>query len=259
MLIYFRIYSDKVMKKVNTITKLYTVFTIILGTIALILLIVGVATRKWIRITTSLSPLETQINQALTDTTFITSLIIATNASQTQVVQIVSATAQKVEQLLNSVGSNDTTYHLYGKNPNVPATSPKFKSPQGFIFAGISSIFVGLLLALIVIVFGLPRIIRFLPLLFLTIGPILITIGFSIYPKLVIQDFGKQVELSIDVGFSIYLVITAAIVGFNAASTFAFIILQPLLNPPPNTRILNRPPKSMFRPSYPPTKMGRRR
>jgi hypothetical protein len=246
------------MKKVNNITKLYTGFTIILGTIALILLIVGVATRKWISITTSLSPLETQISQALTNTTFITSLIIATNANQAQVVQIVSATAQKVEQLLSGVGSSDTTYHLYGKNPNVPATSPKFKSPQGFIFAGISSIFVGLLLALIVIVFGLPRIIRFLPLFFLTIGPIFITVGFSIYPKLVIEDFGKPLELSIDVGFSIYLVISAAIVGFNTASTFAFIILQPFLNPPPNTRILNPAPKSMFRPSYPPTRMGRR-
>ena len=246
------------MKKVNNITKLYTVFTIILGTIALILLIVGVATRKWIRITTSLSSLETQINQAVTDTTFITSLMIATNATQTQVVQIVSATAQKVEQQLTGFGSVDTTYHLYGKNLNVPATSPKFKSPQGLIFAGISSIFVGLLLALIVIVFGLPRIIRFLPLIFLTIGPILITIGFSIYPKLFIEDFGKLLELSIDVGFSFYLVITAALVGFNAANTFAFIILQPFLNPPPKTRIRNPAPKPVFRPSYPPIRMGRR-
>lgn len=246
------------MKKVNTITKLYTVFTIILGTIALILLIVGTATRNWIRITTSLSPLETQISQALTNTTFITSLIIATNASQTQVVQIASATAQEVEQQLTSFGSRDTTYHLYGKNPNVPATSPKFKSPQGFIFAGISSMFVGLLLVLIVIVFGLPLIIRYLPLFFLTIGPIFITIGFAIYPKLIIQDFGKPLALSIDVGFSFYLIITAALVGFNTASTFAFIILQHLQNPPPNTRIRNPAPRSMFRPSYPPIRMGRR-
>jgi hypothetical protein len=246
------------MKKVNNATKLYTVLTIILGIIALILLIVGVATRKWIRITINLSPLETQINQALTDTTFITSLVIATNASQTQVVQIVSAAAQKVEQQLNSIASSDTTYHLYGKNPNVPPTSPKFKSPQGFIFAGLSSVFVGLLLALIVIIFGLPRIIRYLPLFFLSIGPIFITIGFSIYPKLIIEDFGKAIELSIHVGFSIFLVISAALVGFNAASTFAFIVLQPLLNPPPNTRVLNPAPRSIFRHSYPPTRMRRR-
>lgn len=246
------------MKKVTTITKLYTVFTIILGIIALILLIVGVATRKWIRITTSLSPLETQINQSLTDTTFITSLMIATNASQTQVVQIVSACAQKVEQQLNIAIRTDTTYHLYGKNPNVPATSPKFRSPQGFIFAGISSIFVGLLLVLIVIIFGLPRFLRYLPLFFLTIGSIFITIGASFYPKLFIEDYGKALDLSIGVGFSIVLVITAAIVGFNAASTFAFIILQPFLNPPRNARALGPAPRSIFRPSYPRTRMRRR-
>ena len=246
------------MKKVNNITKLYTVLTIILGIIALILLIVGVATRKWIRITTNLSPLEAQINQALTDTTFITSLVIATNASQTQVVQIVSAANQKVNQQLSSIASSDITYHLYGKNPNVPPTSPKFKLPQGFIFAGLSSIFVGLLLALIVIIFGLPRIIRYLPLFFLSIGPIFITIGFSIYPKLIIEDFAKTIELSIDIGFSIVLVISAALVGFNAASTFAFIVPQPLLNPPPNNRVLNPASRSIFRPLHPPTRMRRR-
>lgn len=258
MLVYFRTYSDKVMKKVNNATKLYTVLTIILGIIALILLIVGVATRKWIRIKTNLSPLETRINQALTDTTFITSLVIATNASQTQVVQIISAAQQKVEQELSSIASSDRTYHLYGKDPNVPPTSPEFKSPQGFIFSGLSLIFVGLLSTLIVIIFGLPRIIRYLPLVFLSVGPILITIGSSIYPKFMIEDFGKGIELSIDIGFSIYLVITAALVGFNAASTFAFIVLQPLLNPPLNTRVRNPAYRSIFRPSYPPTRMRRR-
>lgn len=228
------------MKKVSNVTKLYTGCTIILGTIALILLNVGVATRKWSRIKTSLLPLEAQINQALTDTTFVTSLMMITDASQAQVVQIVSATAQIVEQQLSSFGASDITCHLYGKNPNVPATSPKFRLPQGFIFAGLSSIFVGLLLTLIVIIVALPRIIRYLPLFFLTIG-------FSLYPKLIIEGYGEAVDLSVDVGFSIVLVITATIVGFNTASTFAFIILQPLLNPQLHTRALNPVPRSMGR------------
>jgi len=238
------------MKKSNNVTKFYTAVTIFLGIVVLTLMIVGVATRNWIRITTSLSTLETQINQTVTNTTFITSLMNTTNATQTQIEQIVSATERQILQQLTSFGSRDTTYYLYGKDPNVPPTKPKFQTPQGFIFAGIASIFIGLLLAMIVVCSGLPRILRYPPLLFLSVGPILITIGASLYPKFFIEDFGKPLELTIYVGYGLYLVISAAIIAFNAASTFSFIMLQPLLNPSPNTRVRQSVPQSIFRPSY---------
>jgi hypothetical protein len=45
------------MRRVNNITIVYTVLAILLGIISLILLIVGVASRKWIGISTNLSPL----------------------------------------------------------------------------------------------------------------------------------------------------------------------------------------------------------
>jgi hypothetical protein len=220
------------MRTVNNITKLVTVLVIIVGIISLTLLIVGVATRKWIGISTNLSTLETQISNVLGNTTFITSLIIATQANQTQVVQIVSATAQLIEQQLIYAAPSNVTYNLYGKNPNVPQTSINFKTPQGFIFTGIASIFVGLLLTLIVIILGLPSFIRHLPLFFLSVGPILLTIGFSLYPKTVIEDAGTGLQLSVTIGFSIILVITGTIVGYGVASLFALIVLQPLQNRP---------------------------
>jgi len=240
------------MRTVNNITKLVTVLVIIVGIISLTLLIVGVATRKWISISTNLSTLETQISTALSNTTFITSLIIATQATQTQVVTIVSATAQLIEQqLINAVPNSTVTYNLYGKNPNLPQTSLSFKTAQGLIFTGIASIFVGLLLTLIVIILGLPSFIRYLPFFFLGVGPIFLTIGFSLYPKTVIQDAGTGLQLSVTIGYSIILVITGTIIGYGVASLFALIVLQPLQNPQFTPRNFNPPPRSIFRPSYP--------
>jgi hypothetical protein len=240
------------MRTVNNITKLFTVLVIIVGIISLTLLIVGVATRKWVSISTNLSTLETQISTALSNTTFITSLIIATQATQTQVVTIVSATAQLIEQqLINAVPNSTVTYNLYGKNPNLPQTSLSFKTAQGLIFTGIASIFVGLLLTLIVIILGLPSFIRHLPLFFLSVGPILLTIGFSLYPKTVIEDAGTGLQLSVTIGYSIILVITGTIVGYGVASLFALIVLQPLQNGPYTPRNFNAPPRPIFRPSYP--------
>jgi len=240
------------MRKVNNITKLFTVLVIIVGAISLTLLIVGVATRKWISISTSLSLLETQISRVLSNTTFITSLIIATGASETQVVQIVSATAEQIEQQLSyAVPPGEVTYYLYGKNPDIPQTSLSFKTSQGFIFAGISSIFVGLLLTLIVIILGLPSLIRHLPLFLLGLGPIFLTIGFTLYPKTVIEDAGIGLELSIDIGFSIILVITGTVIAYNTASLFALIVLQPLQKSPFTAQNFNAPPRSILRPSYP--------
>ena len=239
------------MRRVNNITILYTVLVIILGIISLTLLIVGVATRKWIGISTNLSPLETQISNVLSNTTFITSLINATGADQAQVVQIVSATVEQVKQQLTYAVASEVTYHLYGKNPNIPQTSLNFKFSQGFIFAGISSIFVGLLLTLIVIILALPPLIRNLPLFFLGIGPIFLTIGFSLYPKIVIEDFGIGLELTINIGFSIILVISGTIVGYNTASVFALIVLQPFQKRSITVRNFNTAPRSIFRPSYP--------
>ncbi|CAF1531849.1 unnamed protein product [Adineta ricciae] len=239
------------MGKTNIITKIFLLLVTIIGIIALILLIIGVATRKWLSVSSSLSPLETQISGVLSNTTFLTSLIIATRANQTQVVQIVLATAQKVKEQLNNAAANHTTYHLYGKDPNIPETSLSFKSSQGFVFAGIGSIFFGILLAIIITLLPLPRIIRLLPLLLLITGPILITIGFVLYPKIVIEDFGDALDISIDVGYSIILVIIASIIGYITAVLFAFIILQQRQNSPqkPSTRAFT--PRSIFRPSYP--------
>jgi hypothetical protein len=191
------------------------------------------------------------------NTTFITSLINATGANQSQVVQIVSATVEQVKQQLTYAVPSEVTYHLYGKNPNIPQTSLSFKVAQGFIFAGISSIFVGLLLTLIVIILALPPLIRNLPLLFLGIGPILLTIGFSLYPKYVIEDFFIGLELTISIGFSIILVISGTIVGYNIASAFAIILLQPLHKRSITVRNFNTAPRSIFRPSYP-TRMRRK-
>ncbi|CAF1531826.1 unnamed protein product [Adineta ricciae] len=239
------------MGKTNVITKIFLVLVTIVGIIALILLIIGVATRKWLSISSSLSPLETQISGVLSNTTFLTSLIIATRASQTQVVQIVLATAQKVKDQLNAATANHTTYHLYGKDPNIPETSLSFKTSQGFVFAGIGSLFFGLLLAIIITLLPLPRFIRLLPLLLLIIGPILITIGFVLYPKTVIEDFGNSLQVSIDIGYSIILVIIASIIGYITAALFAFIILQPRQNSPQKPPTRTFAPRSIFRPSYP--------
>jgi len=239
------------MRTVNNITKLFTALVIIVGIISLTLLIVGVATRKWIGISTSLSTLQTQITTAVSNTTFITTLVIATQATPAQVAAIVSATALLIEQQLVSAAPANVTYYLYGKNPNTPQTSLSFKTSQGFIFAGISSIFVGLLLTLIVIILGLPSFIRFLPLFFLGVGPIFLTIGFSLYPKTVIEDAGIGLELSIDIGFSIILVITGTVIAYNTASLFALIVLQPLQKSPFTAQNFNAPPRSILRPSYP--------
>ncbi|UJR12322.1 hypothetical protein I4U23_016499 [Adineta vaga] len=251
------------MKKVNTLTIIFTILSILVGIIAVILFIVGVASRKWIEISSDLIPLETQISQVLGNSTFIASLIVATKASQAQVVQIVLATGNKVKEQLGNAAANDTTYHLYGKNPNIPETSPSFKTTQGFVFAGIASIFIGLLLSLIVIASCLTRIIRFVPLFFLTVGPILITIGYVIYSKLVIEDFGKSLEISVDVGFSIILIIISSIVGYVSAIIFALIILQPRQNPKINNYNNNNnnngfAPRSMFRPRPYRSTMGRK-
>jgi hypothetical protein len=240
------------MRTVNNITKLFTALVIIVGIISLTLLIVGVATRKWIGISTDLSALETQISTSLSNTTFITALVIATRATPAQVVAIVSATAQLIElQLINAVPNNSVTYYLYGKNPNTPQTSLSFKTSQGLIFTGIASIFVGLVLALFVIVLGLPSFIRFLPLFFLGVGPIFLTIGFSLYPKTVIEDAGTGLQLSVSIGYSIILVITGTIVGYGVATLFALTALQPLQNGPYTPRNFNAPPRPLFRPSYP--------
>lgn len=241
------------MGKVNLITKIFLALAIIAGIIALILLIIGVATRKWLTVTSSLEPLETQITKVLSNTTFLTSLILATRANQTQVVQIVLATAGKVKEQLTNAAAPDTTYHLYGKNPNVPETSPTFKTSQGLVFAGIATFFVGLLLAIIITLLPLSRVIRLLPLALLIIGPILIILGSVLFPKKVVEDFGTALELQVDVGFSVVLVVVGAIIGFITAAVFAFIILQQRQNLPNKTNIVGVPPRSMFRPPYRPS------
>jgi len=239
------------MRTVNNITKLFTALVIIVGIISLTLLIVGVATRKWIGISTSLSTLQTQITTAVSNTTFITTLVIATQATPAQVAAIVSATALLIEQQLVSAAPANVTYYLYGKNPNTPQTSLSFKTAQGLVFTGIASIFVGLVLVLFVIVLGLPSFIRFLPLFFLGVGPIFLTIGFSLYPKTVIEDSGTGLGLSVSIGYSIILVITGTIVGYGVATLFALTALQPLQNGPYTPRNFNAPPRPLFRPSYP--------
>ncbi|CAF1113906.1 unnamed protein product [Adineta ricciae] len=241
------------MGKVNNITKVFLVLVVIVGAIALTLLIVGVASRKWLTVSSGLSTIETALGSALTDTTFITSLIAATQANQTQVVQIILAVAGKVEEVVSGAVATRSAYHLYGKTPNVPKTSPTFKPSQGLVFAGIATFFVGLLLAIIITLLPLSRVIRLVPLILLIVGPLLIILGCVIYPKKVVEDFGTALELQVDIGFSVVLVVVGAIIGFITAAVFAFIILQQRQNLPNKTYTVGLPPpRSMFRPSYRP-------
>ncbi|UJR16671.1 hypothetical protein I4U23_003571 [Adineta vaga] len=210
----------------NKITKLLILYVALVGAIALAILIIGVATTNWITVSSSSSSLETKLNDILLNTSFISSLIIATGTNQTQVLTIISATVSIVkEQLSNGIGQ--ATYHLFDKTPNLLKTPPNFKLSQVLILTGMVSIFIGVLLAVIICLLNLQRVIRTIPLLFLVIGPILITIGYIFYTKLVIEDFGVVFQTSVAIGYSFILIIISSIIGYITAVFFAFTILHP--------------------------------
>ena len=178
-----RISLHEVMGKINNVTKVFLVLVVIVGAIALTLLIVGVASRKWRTVSSGLSTIETALGSALTNTTFITSLIATTQANQTEVIQIIFAVAGKMEEVVSGAVATRSTYHLYGKTPNVPKTSPTFKPSQELVFAGIATFFVDLLLAIIINLLPLSRVIRLLPLTLPIIEPLLTILGCVLYPK----------------------------------------------------------------------------
>jgi hypothetical protein len=222
------------MEKASGVTKLIILGAAVIGAVALALVIVGVSTKNWIAVSSSSSSLEAKLNSVFTNASFIGPLLVATGANQIQVLTIISATVAEVKKELDR-GVGKTTYHLFDKTPNASTTPPNFKLPQGLVLAGLASMFVGVLLAIVTLLLSLRRVLRAIPLLFLIVGPILITIGYIFYTKLVIEDFGGVFETSVAVGYSFILVIIASIVGYLAAVFFAFSTLHPLQRSQPRS------------------------
>ena len=222
------------MKLANSTRRLLILTVAGVGLVAIVLAIVGVATKQWVGVEGSTEKLNETIysrvlpvlNAVINDTVY--------SGSSNGYISVYIRGAVKVafDTVVKNIGENlePTTYDLFEKSTNT-TKRPEFSLPQGLIIAGLCCIFVGTVLAVIVGLLGLWRVISIVPLLFLVLGPVLITIGYLLYAKIVVEDFGHELGTEVHLGYSLVLIVIASIIGYATAVLFAFTILHHHHNP----------------------------
>ena len=196
------------------------------GLVAIILAIVGVATKQWVGAEGSTQKLNESIHRDVLPRLNggISQILAASPSLATAINGIVNGAFQSV---VENIGKNleSTTYNLFTKSTNDTKVD-EFSVPQGLIIAGLCCIFVGTVLAVVVGLLGLWRVISILPLLLLVVGPVLITIGYLLYAKVVVEDFGHELGIVVHLGYSLVLIVISSIIGYATAIFFAFTILH---------------------------------
>jgi hypothetical protein len=214
------------MKKVSPITRLLILGVATVGLIAVILAIVGVATKNWVGVKGSTESLNKTIyTQVLPNlAAFITQNL---SSSYPASLFINGAVKFAFDSVVANIGGNlkPTTYNLFDKSTNTTKIN-ELKLPQGLVIAGLNCIFVGTVLAVIIGMLGRWRVMSIVPLLFLIIGPILITIGYLLYAKIIVEDFGHELGITVHLGYSLVLVVISSIIGYITSVFYAFTILH---------------------------------
>ncbi|CAF1379866.1 unnamed protein product [Rotaria sordida] len=145
-------------KKVKTRRKLVLLFSVIIGLIAVILAIVGVATRNWVSVQGNTNELQNKFGQLLdangqfvvTAANTLAGLGVPAPLTKLIVIGLANATLVQVEGQLRS-NLQSTTYSLFDKKVSVARTEvSELKLPQGLVMAGLACIFSGTLLAILI-------------------------------------------------------------------------------------------------------------
>ena len=227
------------------------------GLVAIILAIVGISTKRWVGVEGSTDQLnETIYSQVLPRVNAGINQIANSGAPPAVVSATISVIVKSAfDGVVANIGKNlePTTYDLFEKSTNT-TKRPEFSVPQGLIIAGLCCIFVGTVLAIIVGLLGLWRVVSIVPLLFLVLGPVLITIGYLLYAKIVVEDFGHELGTEVHLGYSLVLIVIASIIGYATAVLFAFTILHNHHHPKVNDSVvLMNAPSGTKRPIRAPT------
>ena len=119
------------------------------------------------------------------------------------------------------------TYGLFSCSDRWCSELPGFRVAQGLLIAGVAAFAVGVFIALLLDVFTDKKWLPLLPQIFLFVGPTLILIGLVLYAKYVFDELGRRVpatlpQTSLNIGYSIILIIVACILGFLTAIFLAF-------------------------------------
>jgi hypothetical protein len=214
------------MKRVSTTTRLLLVVVGIIGFAAVALAIAGVVTKNWVHVEGSTEHLNqtiyTKVLPGLTG--FITQNLTSSFPAS---LFINGAVKFAFDSVVANIGSNlkSTTYNLFDKSTDTTKLTG-LTLPQGLIIGGLCCVIIGIILALIVGMFGIWRGISIIPLLLLIVGPIAITIGFLLYAKTVVEDFGHDLGITVHLGYSLIAVVLSSIVGFITAILFALTIFH---------------------------------
>jgi hypothetical protein len=207
----------------------------VVGLVAVILAIIGVATKTWISVSGNTDELKKKF-LPLTDPNgvFVNSVSAALSlplpVAQTRaiIVAIANQTLIQVEMQL-SANLQLTTYSLFDKQVSKkPATDvDELKLPQGLIVAGLVCLFVGTISAAIMTFLNLGKFgfVRVIPLIVLAIGSILILLGYLLFTKIIVEDFGHDLGIESQLGASFVLAVLSSIIGFATAVIFGSTML----------------------------------
>ncbi|CAF3840406.1 unnamed protein product [Rotaria sp. Silwood1] len=223
--------------KVKAGRKFFLLFSVIIGLIAVILAIVGVATRNWISVQGDTNELRTKFSQLLEPNgTFvinaaavIASLGIPQPLTKPIVISLANATLIQVERQLSS-NLQSTTYSLFDKKVLAARTEiPELKLSQGLVIGGLACLFIGTLL--VTLILCIPVKIRYIGLItsvslfFLALGSIITLLGYLLFTKVITEDFGHELGIKVSLKYSFVLVAISSIIGFLTAISFVLSLI----------------------------------
>jgi hypothetical protein len=116
-------------------------------------------------------------------------------------------------------------YGLFSCNSTLCSSKPGFRTAQGLEIAGVATILAGVVVAVLLDIVTKNRFIHLLSQILLFAGPTLIVIGLLLYAKYLFEDLSKlprDQAVTLDLGYSIILMIVASLLGFLTAIYFAF-------------------------------------
>ncbi|CAF3991818.1 unnamed protein product [Rotaria sp. Silwood1] len=224
-------------KKVKAVRKFLLLFSVIIGLIAVILAIVGVATRNWVSVQGDTNELQKKFGQLLdangefvvNAAASIAALGIPQPLTKPIVIRLANATLFQVQRQLSS-NLQLTTYSLFDKKDSAGRTQvPELKLSQGLVIIGLVFLFSGTLLT--TLIFCIPvnlryiRLIATVSLFFLALGSILILLGYLLFTKSITEDFGHELGIKVSLGYSFVLLAISSIIGFLTAISFALSLI----------------------------------
>lgn len=213
------------MKPVRSSLKLLLFIVAIAGFTAVILAIVGVTTKNWVEVQGSTTILNNTIHTAVLPNLTAT---ISGALGPSPLAPLINAGVRRAfDAVVANIGHNlePTTYTLFEKSSEATTVSD-LGPPQGLIIAGLTCLFIGTILAFVVGIVGLWRAVSIIPLMFLMLGPILITIGYLLYAKVVVEDFGHELGVTVHLGYSLMIIVVSSIVGYMTAVLYALTIFH---------------------------------